>query len=136
MPVVLARRPEIPVVQVQALFDAGFAADAGGKLGTAAFAMGMLRRGRGRATTHSAFAARAEDLGAAVGASAALDSSSAFVSALNAQLDPSLDLFANMLREPRLDAQEIERVRKQWLARHRAARRPSPTASPSACCRR
>jgi zinc protease len=115
VPVVLARRPEIPVVQVQALFDAGFAADARGKLGAAAFAMGMLDEGAGEYDALG-FASRAEDLGAEVGASASLDSSSAFVSALSAQLDPSLDLFATLLREPRLDTQEIERVRKQWLA--------------------
>jgi predicted Zn-dependent peptidase len=115
VPVVLARRPEIPVVQVQAMFDAGFASDAGGKLGAAAFAMGMLDEGAGDYAALE-FAARAEDLGASVGAGAALDSSSAFVSALSDQLDPSLALFATMLREPRLDAAEIERVRKQWLA--------------------
>jgi len=115
VPVVLARRPEIPVVQVQAMFDAGFASDAGGKLGAAAFAMGMLDEGAGRYGALE-FAARAEDLGASVGAGAALDSSSAFVSALSDQLDPSLALFATMLREPRLDAAEIERVRRQWLA--------------------
>jgi predicted Zn-dependent peptidase len=115
VPVVLARRPEIPVVQVQALFDAGFAADAGGKLGAAAFAMGMLDEGAGDFDALG-FASRAEDLGAGVGAGASLDSSSAFVSALSAELDPSLELFATLLREPRLDPKEIERVRKQWLA--------------------
>jgi predicted Zn-dependent peptidase len=115
VPVVLARRPEIPVVQVQALFDSGFVADAGGKLGTASFAMGMLDEGAGKYGALE-FAARAEDLGAAVGAGASLDSSSAFVSALTDQLDPSLALFATMLREPRLDPAEIERVRRQWLA--------------------
>jgi predicted Zn-dependent peptidase len=115
VPVVLVRRPEVPVVQVQALFDAGFAADGGGKLGTAAFAMRMLNEGAGPYGALD-FAARAEDLGAEVGASAALDASSAFVSALTDRLDPSLALLATMLREPRLDAAEIERVRKQWLA--------------------
>jgi predicted Zn-dependent peptidase len=115
VPVVLVRRPEVPVVQVQALFDAGFAADSGGKLGTAAFAMAMLEEGAGPYGALQ-FAARAEDLGAVVGSSASLDSSSAFVSALTDTLDPSLALLATLLREPRLEAAEIERVRKQWLA--------------------
>jgi predicted Zn-dependent peptidase len=115
VPVVLVRRPEVPVVQVQALFDAGFAADSGGKLGTAAFAMAMLEEGAGPYGALQ-FAARAEDLGAVVGASASLDSSSAFVSALTDTLDPSLALLATLLREPRLEAAEIARVRKQWLA--------------------
>jgi zinc protease len=115
VPVVLVRRPEVPVVQVQALFDAGFAADAGGKLGTAAFAMAMLDEGAGPYGALQ-FAARAEDLGALVGSSASLDSSSAFVSALADRLDPSLALLGTLLREPRLEPAEIERVRKQWLA--------------------
>ncbi|MFN5011632.1 MAG: M16 family metallopeptidase [Gammaproteobacteria bacterium] len=116
VPVVLARRPEVPVVQVQAMFDAGFAADAGRKTGTAAFAMAMMGEGAGPYGALD-FAARAEDLGATVGASAALDASTATLSALKDRLDPSLALFATMLREPRLDAAEIERVRKQWLSR-------------------
>lgn len=116
IPVVLARRPEIPVVQVQALIDAGFASDAGGKLGTAAFTMGMLDEGAGKLDALG-FKARAEDLGANIGSGAALDSSSAFVSALSANLDPSLALLGDMLRAPRLDSGEIERVRKSWLAR-------------------
>jgi predicted Zn-dependent peptidase len=116
VPVVLVRRPEVPVVQVQALFDAGFAADSGTKLGTADFAMRMLNEGAG-AYGALDFAARAEDLGAEVGANAGLDSSSAFVSALSDRLDPSLALLATMLREPRLDTAEVERVRKQWMAR-------------------
>lgn len=116
VPVVLARRPEVPVVQVQAMFDAGFAADAGSKTGTAAFAMAMMGEGAGPYGALD-FAARAEDLGATVGASAALDASTATLSALKDRLDPSLALFATMLREPRLDAAEIERVRKQWLSR-------------------
>jgi zinc protease len=115
IPVVLARRPEVPAVQVQALFDAGYAADTGAKLGTAAFAMGMLDEGAGKLDA-LAFKARAEDLGANIGAGASLDVSTAFVSALTDKLDPSLDLFASMLRQPRLDTAEIERVRKQWLA--------------------
>jgi len=115
VPVVLARRPEVSVVQLQALFDAGFAADAGGKPGTASFAMAMLEEGAGPYGALE-FAARAEDLGATVGVGAALDSSNASLSALKDRLDPSLALFAAMLREPRLEGAEIERVRTQWLA--------------------
>jgi predicted Zn-dependent peptidase len=116
IPVVLARRAGVPLVQVQALFDAGFAADAGGKLGTAAFAMAMLDEGAGDYDA-LAFKAAAEDLGAVLGAGAGLDTSSASLSALKDRLDPSLALFATMLREPRLAASDLERVRQNWLAR-------------------
>ncbi|MGO4779664.1 M16 family metallopeptidase, partial [Lysobacter sp. 2RAB21] len=47
---------------------------------------------------------------------ASLDSASVALSALTDKLDPSLDLLSDVIRRPRFDAAEIERVRAQWLA--------------------
>src|SRR5688500_9592367 len=113
--VILAERHDVPVVQMSYLFGGGFAADNGRKLGTSSFTMGMLDEGAGELDALS-FGNRAEALGANVGASASLDGGSAYLSALKEKLDPSLDLFADMLRSPRFDDKEIERVRAQWLA--------------------
>ena len=114
--VVLARRPEVPVVNVQLLFDAGYAADLGGKLGTAGFTLAMLDEGAGKYTALD-LKARAEDLGAQVYAGSLLDAAYVGVSTLADQLPASLDLLADVLLRPRFDAGEIERVRKTWLAR-------------------
>src|SRR5690606_5146343 len=86
-----------------------------GTLGAASFAMGMLDEGEGDLEA-LAFANRAESLGASLGASASLDGSSAYLSAIKDKLDPSLALFADMLRQPRFEQKEIDRVKATWLA--------------------
>jgi predicted Zn-dependent peptidase len=112
---ILAERHEIPVVQLSYLFDGGYASDQGGKLGRAGFAMGMLDEGAGSLGS-LAFAAAAENLGAELDAGASLDGSSASLSALKENLDASVGLFADMLRTPRFDQSEIDRVKAQWIA--------------------
>ena len=113
--VVLAERHDIPVVQMSYEFRGGYAADPAGEPGLASFAMGLLDEGAGELDA-LAFADRAEALGANLGASAGLDSSSAYLSALKQNLAPSVALYADMLRKPRFDQTEIERVRGQWIA--------------------
>jgi len=112
---VVAERPGLPVVQMNMLFGGGFAADQGRKLGTSSFAMGMLDEGAGDYDALQ-FGDRVESLGAQLGSSAALDDSSAFLSALTENLDASVALYADMVRRPRFAEADIERVRAQWLA--------------------
>ena len=115
LPVIVASRPGVPVVRVSMLFDAGYVADQGRKAGTAGFTLSMLDEGT--ATLGSLeIADRAERLGAEIGAGSSLDSSSVSLSALVEKLDPSLALFAQVVRNPAFPAQEIERVRKEWIA--------------------
>ena len=113
--VVLAERHETPIVNVELMFDAGYAADMGGTLGTSSFAMGMLDEGT---ATRDALqiAAEAEALGAQLWSGSGLDYSDAGVSALADRLQPSLDLLADVVRNPAFADKEIERVRAQWLA--------------------
>ncbi len=113
--VILAERHDTPVVSLSLELPGGFVADVGGKLGTSSFAMGMLDEGAGHLDALS-FADRAEALGANLGAGASLDGSNAYLSALKENLEPSVALFAQMLRTPRFDAKEIERVRQSWIA--------------------
>ncbi|HWT14268.1 MAG TPA: pitrilysin family protein, partial [Patescibacteria group bacterium] len=124
--VVLAERHEVPVVQMRMIFDAGYAADQGRKLGTASFAMNMLDEGT-RSLDAVAIAARAESLGAQIGVYNALDVSGATLSALKAELDGSLALFADVVRNPTFDAAEMERVKGQWMAQI-AQEKTSPNA--------
>ena len=113
--VILARRDAVPVVQFSYEFKGGFAADQGRKLGTSSFTMGMLDEGAGELDA-LAFANRAEALGASLGAGASLDGGNAFLSALKENLDESLRLYADMLRQPRFEQKEIDRVRATWIA--------------------
>ncbi|RXQ99386.1 M16 family metallopeptidase [Pseudoxanthomonas composti] len=115
MDVVLVERHQTPVVQLSVEFPGGYSADVGKKLGTASFTMSMLDQGAGKYDT-LALAARQEDLGAELSAGAGLDSATVGLSALADKLPESLDLLADVLRRPKFDQAEIDRVRATWLA--------------------
>jgi zinc protease len=114
--VVLAERHTIPVVQVQLLFDAGYASDQGRKLGSSAFTMAMLDEGT-RNLDSLEIARRAERLGAEIGAGSGLDSSTVRLNALSSQLEPSLRLYGDIVRNSAFRDADIVRIRGQWLAR-------------------
>lgn len=115
IPVVVAERHTIPVVNVAIQFDAGYAADAGGKLGAAGFTMAMLDEGTKRRDALE-ISAETESLGAQIGAGSTLDTSSVTLSALTTNLESSMDLFADIVRNPAFDQGEIDRLRPRWLA--------------------
>ena len=113
--VVLAQRHEIPVVQMRYQFPGGASLAPAAQAGIAGFTAGMLDEGAGGLDA-LAFADRAEALGARIGASADNDASSATLSVLKQNLDASVGLFADMLRRPRFEQSDIDRVRGQWIA--------------------
>ena len=115
IPVVLAERHEVPAVQVQLLFDAGYAADQGRKLGTSSFTMAMLDEGT-RTLDWLEIAKREQRLGAVIATGCGLDYCSASLNALDDRLAPSLELFTAILREPALREADVARLRGQWLA--------------------
>jgi predicted Zn-dependent peptidase len=115
VPVIIARRPGVPLVRVSVLFDAGYAADQGRKPGTASFTMSLLDEGT-QSLGALEIADRAESLGADLAAGSSLDYSFGSLSALKDKLDPSLALLADVLRNPSFPTGEIERVRKEWIA--------------------
>ena len=113
--VILAERHDIPVVQFSYEFPGGFTADQGRKSGTANFTMDLMGEGAGERGA-LAFADAADMLGASLGASATLDSASVYLSSLKENLAPSLALYADMLRKPRFEQGEIDRVKATWIA--------------------
>ena len=113
--IVLAERHTIPVVQMQFQFDAGYASDQGHKLGTSSFAMALLDEGT-ESLDSVEIARRSELLGARIGAGSGLDSSSVSLNALSSQIEPSLALFADVVRNPAFRDADVERIRGQWLA--------------------
>ncbi len=125
--VILAERHEIPVVQFSYQFPGGFSADQDRKPGTANFAMGLMTEGAGKLGS-LAFADAADALGADLSASAGLDFSTVDLSALKENLAPSLGLYATLLRQPRFDQSEIDRVKGSWIAGI-AQEKANPTAS-------
>jgi predicted Zn-dependent peptidase len=113
--VILAERHDTPVVQMDYQFAGGFSADPADRPGIANFTASLLDEGAGDLDALG-FASRKEELGAQIDAGAALDSNGATLSALKKNLEPSVALFADMLRKPRFDQAEIDRVKGQWIA--------------------
>jgi len=112
---VFAQRSTIPVVQIAAQFNAGYASDQGSKLGLANIAMSMLDEGT-KTRDALEISAEKELLGAQIGAGSGLDTSTVTLSALTSKLAASLDLFADIVRSPSFPQRDLDRVRGQALA--------------------
>ncbi|HEU6451960.1 MAG TPA: pitrilysin family protein [Gemmatimonadaceae bacterium] len=114
--IVLARRSAVPVVSMSLVLDAGYAADASASPGTASMTMSMLDEGT---TRRSALQIGDElaSLGADLFAGSGLDASTVSLSVLKDKLDPSLDLFADVILHPAFPAADLARVKRTTLAR-------------------
>ena len=117
MKVILAERHAVPVVNVAVQFDAGYAADSveGGKLGAASFTGSMLDEGTARRSALD-IAEELESLGANLSAGSNLDTSSVSMSALKENLRGSLDILADVVRNPAFKQDEIDKLRGRWIA--------------------
>jgi zinc protease len=124
IPVYFARRSEIPVVRVAVSFDAGSAADTKGQLGLQSLTMSLLDEGT---TTKNStqIAETQERLGATLSSGGVVDRSQVGLFALTANLAPSLDLLADVVRNPAFDSKEVARLRNEQLS-HIAASLSQP----------
>lgn len=113
--VVYARRDTVPVTRIAVEFDAGVAADPAERLGTQALTLNMLEEGT-TSLNSTQLAEAQERLGATIGTGASLDRTTVSLTAMTPAIGPSLDLLADVIRNPAFDARELERVRQQQLA--------------------
>ncbi len=113
--VIIAERHTIPVVEFEMQFDAGYAADQGGKLGASSFALTMLKEGTEKLSSLE-LSQRSRELGAAIGTGSSLDTSTVTLSALKENLQDSLALYADVILNPAFSNEEIERIRARWIA--------------------
>ena len=115
IPVAFARRATVPKVLVAMNFDAGYAADPRDALGAQSLMLTLLDEGT---TTRDsiAIAEEQERLGAQISTGANIDSSAVILSALTANLAPSLALMADVVRNPAFAPGEVERLKNQRLA--------------------
>jgi len=114
--VILAERHEVPLVNFTLAADAGFAADASSATpGTANLAMQVLTDGT-RTRNALQISDELETLGATLRGSSNLDLSFVSLSALTSKLDPSLDLFADVVLNPSFPETDVKREQKLALA--------------------
>src|SRR5579863_5175167 len=112
--VILAERHEVPLVHVWLATDAGYAADQFAKPGTAKLTTTLLTDG-----TATKNALQINDQAALLGANLTgysnLDFSYVSLSALKAKLDPSLELFADVILNPSFPEADFKREQKLQL---------------------
>ncbi len=114
MRIIVVQRTGVPVIDMSVVFDSGYAADNPERSGEASVAMAMLDEGAGDLDALE-ISAQLASLGATLGAGAGLDTAAVTMSALSENLDASLDLFAEVILNPSFPADELERLRAQYL---------------------
>ena len=87
------------MTQVSLAFDAGFSADAPNARGLQNLTLSLLDEGADGMTSQQ-IAEEQERLGAQIGAAGGADQSGVSLSALSANLGPSLDLLADIVERP------------------------------------
>jgi zinc protease len=112
--VMLAQRNAVPVVNMNLMMDAGYAADQNAKPGTARLAMNMLREGT-KTRNSVQISEELLNLGASLGTFSSLDNSNITMNALKSNFDKSLDLFADILLNPTFPEKDLDRLKKEQL---------------------
>lgn len=113
--IVYARRQTVPVIRLAAEFNAGVAADLPDASGQQSLMLRLLPEGT---TTRSSvqIAEEQERLGAQIQPAVTRDRSAIMLTALTPNLGRSLDLFADIIRNPAFAPAEVDRLRAQQLA--------------------
>ncbi|HXC75040.1 MAG TPA: pitrilysin family protein [Sphingomicrobium sp.] len=114
VPVEYVQRGAVPTTQLALAFDAGDASDAPNGRGLASLAMSLMDEGTASMSSQELAEAQ-ERLGAEVGTGNTGDRSLANLSALSANLAPSLDILADVVRNPAFAPAEVDRVKAQTL---------------------
>ena len=113
--VILAERHEVPLVNFWMTTDAGYAADQFAAPGTASMTSSLLDGGTSTRTALQ-ISDQLAMLGAELRAYSNLDLSIVQLSSLRAKLDPSLELFADVILNPSFPESDFTRQQKQQLA--------------------
>jgi zinc protease len=112
---VVATRRAVPAASFRLLVDAGYASDLGGTPGTAKLAVAMVDEGT-RTRSALQISDELQRLGASLSTGSNLDQSYVAMSALTANLDASLAIFADVALSPSFPEADFERLKQQQLA--------------------
>src|ERR1700723_496148 len=106
---------ELPIVSAQLVVLAGSAANAPGRSGLASFTSDMLDRGT-RKRSALAISDDLDQIGATLDTDSGTDSSTVSIGTLKKNLEPALEIFADVALSPTFPEPEVERVRSERLA--------------------
>ena len=116
--VVVVQRPALPVLTLNLLVRAGPEADPPGHPGVAAMTAALWAKGArrgGKAVPAATLARQAEALGSGLDTGTAWGASSVAMTVTRPRMAQALSLMADVLRQPLLAAEELERARAQAL---------------------
>jgi zinc protease len=113
--VVLAERHSAPVVNFTLMVDSGYSADPTNATGTASFEQRMLEEGTPTRDSLK-IGEELESLSANFNASASLDYSLVSLNTLTSTLDPSLNIYADLILHPAFPEKEFQRLQKERIA--------------------
>src|SRR5690606_24254266 len=128
--VMLVHRDSVPTVSMNLVLDAGAVVDPDDKLGLGQLAPQVMTNGTDELTALE-ISDRLQLLGATLGAGSGTNSTNVSMTALTARLEPSLDLFADVILNPAFRESDFQRVQSQQIAGIQQARR-----NPGAIARR
>jgi zinc protease len=112
--VLVVEQHELPVVAANLVVLSGSDANPLDKSGLASFTAAMLQEGTTRRSALQ-IADDAGQIGATIDTKSNSDFSSVTIRTLKSNIDPSLDLVADLALHPKFEEKEIDRVRKQRL---------------------
>jgi zinc protease len=113
--VVVSEKPKLPMVQISVRVKAGSVHDPENQAGLAALTARLLDKGTAQRTA-TAIAEEIDFLGARLNADAGGTGSTVSLSLLAKDIEPGLDLLADILRESRFEPAELERERARMLS--------------------
>lgn len=116
-----ARRSVVPMVQISVSFDAGVAAESREQSGIGQLELALLEAGT-KTRDSIAIAEAQERLGANISTSQSVDRTLVSLAALTSNLEPSVELLSDIIRNPAFDPAEVERLRAIQLAAIEAER--------------
>jgi zinc protease len=129
MTLVVATRDTLPIVDVSLRIGAGATASPASAPGLATFAMALMDKGTRKYDVHELAAAK-DEIAMAGQLQAGLEESSFSYRILHSRLDPSLDIAAEVLRNPTFPDDELHKLKQKigaWLAT--LERNPASAAS-------
>lgn len=112
--VVLVERHTVPVINMSIQFDAGTISDQNSREGAANYAFGLMNEGT-KSLTSLEMANTMEMLGAVIRFNNGLDTSSISLSALKKNIEPSMELWADVVQNPGFREDDMERDRSILL---------------------
>ncbi len=112
--VILAERKGVPTVVGRLVMNAGYATDTQAKAGLASLAMDMLDEGTNTLDALQ-ISGKLQMLGATISAGSDLDASYLNFTTLLPTVDPTLDLYADILLNPAFPQKEFDRLKKEHL---------------------